>query len=172
MAEKFDLKIISIEDLVAYRMEHDSLIKKKQDFQIETRFGDFRLRAYQQTTNDSVHIALTKGTWSTNETVPTRINSSLVNNDVLGTLTNNADRQLDGMFKLINKHGKGAIIFINQKSQPTNILKRLEAVKNIQEVLNRLWRCLSFNLNTMLDEFNEELAKACQIGQAFYYLMT
>jgi 3,4-dihydroxy 2-butanone 4-phosphate synthase/GTP cyclohydrolase II len=133
VAEKFDLKIISIEDLVAYRMEHDSLIKKKQDFQIETRFGDFRLRAYQQTTNDSVHIALTKGTWSTNETVPTRINSSLVNNDVLGTLTNNADRQLDGMFKLINKHGKGAIIFINQKSQPTNILKRLEAVKNIQQ---------------------------------------
>ena len=133
VAEKFDLKIISIEDLVAYRMEHDSLIKKKQDFQIETRFGDFRLRAYQQTTNDSVHIALTKGTWSTNETVPTRINSSLVNNDVLGTLTNDADRQLDGMFKLINKHGKGAILFINQVSQPTNILKRLEAVKNTQQ---------------------------------------
>ncbi len=133
VAEKFDLKIISIEDLVAYRMEHDSLIKKKQDFQIETRFGDFRLRAYQQTTNDSVHIALTKGTWSTNETVPTRINSSLVNNDVLGTLTNDADQQLDGMFKLINKHGKGAILFINQVSQPANLLKRLEIVKNTQE---------------------------------------
>ena len=133
VAEKFDLKIISIEDLVAYRMEHDSLIKKKQDFQIETRFGDFRLRAYQQTTNNSVHIALTKGTWSTNETVPTRINSSLVNNDVLGTLTNDADQQLDGMFKLINKHGKGAILFINQVSQPNNILKRLEIVKNTQQ---------------------------------------
>jgi len=133
VAEKFDLKIISIEDLVAYRMEHDSLIKKKQDFQIETRFGDFRLRAYQQTTNNSVHIALTKGTWSTNETVPTRINSSLVNNDVLGTLTNDADQQLDGMFKLISKHGKGAILFINQVSQPNNILKRLEIVKNTQQ---------------------------------------
>ena len=133
VAEKFDLKIISIEDLVAYRMEHDSLIKKKQDFQIETRFGDFRLRAYQQTTNDSVHIALTKGTWSTDETVPTRINSSLVNNDVLGTLTNDADQQLDDMFKLINKHGKGAILFINQVSQPANLLKRLEIVKNTQQ---------------------------------------
>ncbi|MDB4289703.1 3,4-dihydroxy-2-butanone-4-phosphate synthase [Flavobacteriaceae bacterium] len=133
VAEKFDLKIISIENLVAYRMEHDSLIKKKQDFQIETRFGDFRLRAYQQTTNDSVHIALTKGTWSTDETVPTRINSSLVNNDVLGTLTNDADQQLDGMFQLINKHGKGAIIFINQVSQPANLLKRLEIVKNTQQ---------------------------------------
>ena len=133
VAKKFDLKIISIEDLVAYRMEHDSLIKKKQDFQVETRFGDFRLRAYQQTTNDAVHIALTKGTWGTNETVPTRINSTLVNNDILGTLTNNADKQLDGMFKLINKHGKGAIIFINQSNQPANLLKRLEIVKNTQQ---------------------------------------
>jgi len=133
VAEKFDLKIISIEDLVAYRMEHDSLIKKKQDFQVETRFGDFRLRAYQQTTNDAVHIALTKGTWSTNETIPTRINSTLVNNDILGTLTNNADKQLDGMFQLINKHEKGAIIFINQSIQPANLLKRLELVKNSQQ---------------------------------------
>ena len=133
VAEKFDLKIISIENLVAYRMEHDSLIKKKQDFQVETRFGDFRLRAYQQTTNDAVHIALTKGTWSTNETVPTRINSTLVNNDILGTLTNNADKQLDGMFQLINKHEKGAIIFINQSIQPANLLKRLELVKNSQQ---------------------------------------
>ena len=133
VAKKFDLKIISIEDLVAYRMEHDSLIKKKQDFQVETRFGDFRLRAYQQTTNDAVHIALTKGTWSTNETVPTRINSTLVNNDILGTLTNNADKQLDGMFQLINKHEKGAIIFINQSIQPANLLKRLELVKNSQQ---------------------------------------
>ncbi|MDC1539665.1 3,4-dihydroxy-2-butanone-4-phosphate synthase [Flavobacteriaceae bacterium] len=133
VAEKFDLKIISIEDLVAYRMEHDSLIKKKQDFKVETRFGDFRLRAYQQTTNDAVHIALTKGTWSTNETVPTRINSTLVNNDILGTLTNNADKQLDGMFQLINKHEKGAIIFINQSIQPANLLKRLELVKNSQQ---------------------------------------
>ncbi|MDC1469731.1 3,4-dihydroxy-2-butanone-4-phosphate synthase [Flavobacteriaceae bacterium] len=133
VADKFDLKIISIEDLVAYRMEHDSLIKKKKDFQIETRFGDFRLRAYQQTTNDAVHIALTKGTWSTDETVPTRINSTLVNNDILGTLTNNADHQLDGMFKLINKHRKGAIIFINQSIQPANLLKRLDIVKNTQK---------------------------------------
>ena len=133
VAEKFDLKIISIEDLVAYRMEHDSLIQKKQDYQIETRFGDFRLRAYQQTTNDAVHIALTKGTWSTNETVPTRINSTLVNNDILGTLTNNADHQLDKMFKQINKHGKGAIIFINQSTQPANLLKRLDIVRKTQQ---------------------------------------
>ena len=132
VAKKFDLKIVSIEDLVAYRMEHDSLIEKKDDFQIETRFGSFRLRAYQQTTNNQVHIALTKGTWSTDESVLTRINSKLINNDILGTLTNNADKKLDDMFKVVNEAGKGAVLFINQKAQSTNILKRLAILKDNQ----------------------------------------
>ncbi|MCH3882730.1 MULTISPECIES: 3,4-dihydroxy-2-butanone-4-phosphate synthase [Tenacibaculum] len=132
VAEKFDLKIVSIEDLVAYRMEHDSLIEKKEDFTIQTRFGDFRLRAYKQTTNNQIHIALTKGTWATNEPVLTRVNSTLVNNDILGTLTNNADKKLDQMFKLINDEGKGAILFINQQVQSLNLLNRLSALKESQ----------------------------------------
>ena len=132
VAEKFNLKIISIEDLVAYRMEHDSLIEKKEDFQIETRFGSFRLRAYQQTTNDRLHIALTKGTWEPNEHVLTRINSKMINNDILGTLTNNIDKKLDDMFELINSEGKGAIVFINQQNQPLSTLNRLKILKNSQ----------------------------------------
>ena len=132
VAKKFDLKIISIEDLVAYRMEHDSLIEKKEDFEIETRFGSYRLRAYQQTTNNQIHISLTKGIWSPNEPVLTRINATLVNNDILGTLTNNADKKLDDMFKVINDAGKGAIVFINQQSQSMNLLKRLNILKETQ----------------------------------------
>ncbi|OIQ24047.1 3,4-dihydroxy-2-butanone-4-phosphate synthase [Lacinutrix sp. MedPE-SW] len=132
VAKKFDLKIVSIEDLVAYRMDHDSLINKKEDFNIETRFGSFRLRAYQQTTNDQVHIALTKGDWATNEPVLTRVNSTLVNNDILGTLTNNADKKLDDMFRVINEEGKGAILFINQQSQSLNLLNRLNVLKEKQ----------------------------------------
>jgi 3,4-dihydroxy 2-butanone 4-phosphate synthase/GTP cyclohydrolase II len=132
VAEKFNLKIISIEDLVAYRMEHDSLIEKKEDFQIETRFGSFRLRAYQQTTNDRLHIALTKGTWEPNEHVLTRINSKMINNDILGTLTNNIDKKLDDMFELINSEGKGAVVFINQQNQPLSTLNRLKILKNNQ----------------------------------------
>lgn len=133
VAKKFDLKIVSIEDLVAYRMEHDSLIEKKQDFNIETRFGNFRLRAYEQTTNNQIHIALTKGDWISGDEVLTRINSTLVNNDILGTLTNNADQKLDGMFNVINEAGKGAIVFINQQNQSTNLLKRLDVLKSSQK---------------------------------------
>ncbi|MBO6607470.1 MAG: 3,4-dihydroxy-2-butanone-4-phosphate synthase [Psychroserpens sp.] len=133
VAKKFDLKIVSIEDLVAYRMEHDTLIQKKEDFQIETRFGQFRLRAYQQTTNNQIHIALTKGTWTKDEPVLTRVNATLVNNDILGTLTNNAEQKLDDMFRVINNEGKGAIIFINQQAQSMNLLKRLSILKENQE---------------------------------------
>ena len=132
VAKKFDIKIVSIEDLVAYRMEHDSLIKKKEDFDIETRFGKFRLRAYEQTTNNQVHLALTKGTWSTNEEVLTRVNSTSVNNDILGTLTTNADKKLDMMFQKVNKEGRGAILFINQHNQSQNLLGRLKALKENQ----------------------------------------
>lgn len=132
VAKNFDLKIVSIEDLVAYRMEHDSLIEKKEDFNITTRFGDFRLRAYQQTTNDQVHIALTKGNWSKGDLVLTRINSTLVNNDILGTLTNNPEDKLNDMFKAINAEEKGAFIFINQDSKSMNLLNRLNDLRELQ----------------------------------------
>jgi 3,4-dihydroxy 2-butanone 4-phosphate synthase/GTP cyclohydrolase II len=132
VAKKFNLKLVSIEDLVAYRMQHDSLIIKKEDYDIETRYGTFRLRAYQQTTNKQIHIALTKGTWNIGEPVMTRINSTLVNNDILGTLTNDADKKLDNMFQLINKENKGAILFINQEVQSVDLLNRIVELKGLQ----------------------------------------
>ena len=133
VAKKFDLKIISIEDLVAYRMAHDSLIEKKEDFDIETKFGAYRLRAYEQTTNHQLHISLTKGVWEKDEPVLTRINSKMTNNDILGMLTNGKEEKLDNMFKIINDDGKGAIIFINQENQSLNTLKRLKTLKSNQK---------------------------------------
>ena len=133
VAKKFDLKIISIEDLVAYRMAHDSLIEKREDFEIETRFGRFRLRAYEQTTNHQLHIALTKGVWEKDEPVLTRINSKVTSNDILGAITNGREEKLDNMFKVINDNGKGAIVFINQENQSLNTLKRLKILKTKQK---------------------------------------
>lgn len=133
VAKKFDLKLVSIEDLVAYRMQHDSLIVKKEDFDVETRFGTFRLRAYQQTTNKQIHIALTKGNWNLGDAVLTRINSTQVNNDLLGTLTNNVEKQLEDMFAIINEQGQGAVIFINQDIQSENLLSRISELKSLQE---------------------------------------
>ena len=133
VSQKFGLKIVSIEDLVAYRMQHDSLIEKKEDFDVETRFGTFRLRAYKQTTNNQIHLALTRGSWKPNEEILVRVNSTFVNNDILGTLTNDADKKLDNMFRAVNEEGRGAIVFINQESQSLNLLKRLTELREIQK---------------------------------------
>lgn len=136
VAKKFDLKIISIEDLVAYRMSHDSLIDKIEDFTINTRFGEFCLRAYKQTTTGQVHLALTKGNWKVGEEILVRVNSTLVNNDILGTLTNNPDDKLSKMFELINQEGKGAIVFINQEHQSYDLIHRLAHLKKHQDEKN------------------------------------
>lgn len=133
VAKRFDLKLVSIEDLVAYRMKNDSLIEKKEDFTLQTRFGEYRLRAYQQTTNQQIHLALTLGDWNEDEEVLTRMNSTQVNNDLFSTLTSEADRKIDAMFNRLNKEGKGAIVFINQQFQPENMLSRLEQLKDLQQ---------------------------------------
>jgi len=132
VAKKFDLKIISIEDLVAYRMEHDSLIDKQEDFEINTRFGKFRLRAYQQTTNNNIHIALTKGSWEKGDAILTRINSKSINNDILGILTSNTEDSLSKMFNIIQKNDTGAMIFISSKPKSLDTLKRLKILKKKQ----------------------------------------
>ena len=139
VAKKFNLKIISIEDLVAYRMKYDSLIYKIEDFQIQTRFGEFRLRAYKQTTNNQVHIALTKGTWDATESVMVRVNSSLINNDIIRLLTSNPDDTFSRVFKMINDAGKGAAVFISQENQSFNLINRLSLLKESQkEVENKV----------------------------------
>ncbi|MEO1011583.1 MAG: 3,4-dihydroxy-2-butanone-4-phosphate synthase [Bacteroidota bacterium] len=133
VAKRFGLKIISIEDLVAYRMQHDSLIEKKEDFELKTRFGNYRLRAYKQTTNHQIHIALTKGNWKVDEPVLTRINATLVNSDILGTLTDKPEKKLEDIFHALNAKGTGAFVFINQESQALNLLKRLSEMKELQK---------------------------------------
>lgn len=132
VAKKFNLKLVSIEALVAYRMQHDSLIQKKEDFEIQTRFGNFRMRVYLQTTNKQVHIALTKGNWNIGEPILTRINTIQIYNDILGTLTNNSDKKLYDIFNKINQAEKGAIIFINQEVKSLELLDRITELKALQ----------------------------------------
>ena len=132
VAKKLDLKIVSIEDLVAYRMKHDSLITKKESFIFNTKFGDYNLSAFQQTNNNQIHLVLSKGEWKENEPVLVRINSSITNNDLLTTLTSKSKNKLDGIFNKINEEEKGVIVFINQPPNPVNVLFRLNEIKKLQ----------------------------------------
>ena len=133
VAKKFNLKIVSIEDLVSYRMQHDSLIVKKIDHEIKTRYGKYRMRAYEQTTNGNIHLALSKGHWKKEETILTRIQSSRITNDILGILTGSVHQNFDDIFSLINKEKKGAILFINQEQNSENLLARINTLKKMQD---------------------------------------
>jgi 3,4-dihydroxy 2-butanone 4-phosphate synthase/GTP cyclohydrolase II len=130
IAKTFDLKLISIEDLVSYRMKHDSLIELQEDFDIETAYGNFRLRAYHQKTNNQIHIALTLGTWEKDEVVLTRVHTHQLNNELAGILNQKKESALDKIFKEIRKEGKGAIIFINQLQPANKLLDQIKALKS------------------------------------------
>jgi 3,4-dihydroxy 2-butanone 4-phosphate synthase/GTP cyclohydrolase II len=133
ISKKHDLKLVSIEDLVAYRMKHDSLIEKIEDFDLDTRFGTYRLRAYKQTTSDQIHIALTKGSWKRDEPIMVRVNTNAQGNDILGALMNKREDRLAHIFDMINSEGKGAVVFINQEKQSFNLADRLRYLKEIQK---------------------------------------
>ena len=133
IAEKFNLKVVSIEDLIAYRMQHDSLISKIEKFNFHTRYGEFDLHAYKQNNNDQIHFALTKGNWKKSDNVLVRINSSVTNNDLLSSLTSFNDIKLDSIFEKINECGKGVVVFINHNQNLNNLLIRLNELKSVQD---------------------------------------
>ena len=133
IAKKFNLKVVSIEDLIAYRMQHDSLISKIEKFNFHTRYGEFDLHAYKQNNNDQIHFALTKGNWKKTDNVLVRINSSVTNNDLLSSLTSFNDIKLDSIFEKINDCGKGVVVFINHNQNLNNLLIRLNELKSVQD---------------------------------------
>lgn len=129
IAKKFDLKIISIEDLIAYRLENESLVKRIEEFTAKTKFGEFNLIAYQQTTNDQVHFALTKGDWTKDDVVPVRVKSTNNYYDLFSALQNGETPLLEKTAKIIEEAGKGVIIFINNIQNADLVQSKLEAFK-------------------------------------------
>ena len=127
IARKHNLKIISIEDLIRYRLEKDSLIKKIERFVMPTRFGEFTLHVYEQTNKRHLHFALTRGKWQTDETVPVRVEAYTHLFDMLNFLKQNPDERLTPFFDYINKHGKGAVIFVYNSRNWNEMIGRIKA---------------------------------------------
>ncbi len=132
IAQTHHLKMVSIEDLVSYRMQHDRLIDKKLDTNLSTYYGEFRLRAYQQTTNGVIHFALTKGLWNRSEAIATRIESSRVSNDLITQLISGNSSKLNAIFKVINQQQKGVILFISKEQDSEDLLSRFMALQKMQ----------------------------------------
>ena len=130
IADKFDLKIVSIEDLVAYRMRKESLIVLREEFDIDTEHGVFTLKAFEQTTNGQIHLALCKGTWKKNDPVLVRVHSTGVGNDIFHLLTTDGPTQLKKAMEAIYHHGNGVIVYMNQIQMAGSLLDRMKIYKS------------------------------------------
>lgn len=129
VAEKFNLKIVSIEQLIKYRIANESLIRREISVQMPTKFGDFDLVAYKQKDTDQEHLALIKGEWTESEPVLVRVHSSCLTGDIFGSCRCDCGEQLQKAMERIEAEGKGVIVYMNQEGRGIGLLNKLKAYK-------------------------------------------
>lgn len=133
IAKKFDLKIISIKDLIAYRLQTESLIKEEVRVDMPTKYGHFELVVFQQTNTGQHHLALTKGKWEKDEPVLVRVHSSCFTGDILHSLRCDCGEQLQKAMENVEKAGKGVVLYMNQEGRGIGLLNKLKAYKLQEE---------------------------------------
>jgi 3,4-dihydroxy 2-butanone 4-phosphate synthase/GTP cyclohydrolase II len=133
IAKKFDLKIVSIADLIEYRIKNESLIERLIDVKMPTTYGDFDLYAYRETNSGKEHLALVKGAWEKDEAVLVRVHSSCITGDIFGSCRCDCGPQLHKAMEMIEKEGKGAIIYMNQEGRGIGLTNKLRAYKLQEE---------------------------------------
>ena len=129
IAKKFDLKIISIKDLIVYRLKTETTIERQVQVKMPTKFGNFDLVSYRQTTTDQEHLALIKGTWKANEPVLVRVHSSCLTGDIFGSCRCDCGSQLQRAMEIVEKMKKGIIVYMNQEGRGIGLLNKLKAYK-------------------------------------------
>ncbi len=129
IAKKFDLKLISIKDLIEYRLREETLIKEEVRVQLPTKFGVFELVAFEQLNTGEIHMAMKKGEWEKNEPVLVRVHSSCMTGDILGSLRCDCGDQLHQAMKMVEDAGKGVVLYMNQEGRGIGLLNKLKAYK-------------------------------------------
>ncbi len=129
IADRFDLKLITIEDLIRYRLAHESLIERQISVNMPTEIGDFEMAAYRQLNTDEIHLALVKGAWEADEPVLTRVHSSCMTGDIFGSCRCDCGPQLAAAMNMVEKAGKGVVLYMNQEGRGIGLLNKLKAYK-------------------------------------------
>jgi|TARA_B110000444_G_scaffold148405_1_gene138769 3,4-dihydroxy 2-butanone 4-phosphate synthase/GTP cyclohydrolase II len=132
IAKKFDLKFITIKDLIKYRLQNESLISEEVDVNLPTEYGDFKMKAFKQITNNQIHLAIYKGSWKKEDNILVRVHSSCVTGDIFGSCRCDCGHQLQAALKQIESEGQGIVVYMNQEGRGIGLLNKLKAYK-IQE---------------------------------------
>jgi 3,4-dihydroxy 2-butanone 4-phosphate synthase/GTP cyclohydrolase II len=133
IAKRFDLKIVSIKDLIEYRLKVDSLIEELVRVDMPTKYGHFKLIAFKEKTTEREHLALVKGTWEKDEPVLTRVHSSCFTGDILGSFRCDCGEQLHKAMQMVEQEGKGVIVYMNQEGRGIGLVNKLKAYKLQEE---------------------------------------
>ena len=127
IAKKFNLKFITIKDLIKYRLQNESLISEEVKVKLPTEYGNFNLKAFKQTTNGRLHLAIYKGKWDENEEILVRVHSSCMTGDIFGSCRCDCGDQLSTSLKMIEEKGKGVVVYMNQEGRGIGLLNKLKA---------------------------------------------